>query len=127
MQRPAPGARPGSSTGKLTRQLQIRGLDVTAVEPSQGMREQLVTAVPQARALDGTAESIPLPDTSMDAVLVAEAWRWVDTRRAIPEGAGPHPRRGPWACMERARRGGRLERTAWPPGLLILCPAWPVR
>ncbi|WP_312870387.1 class I SAM-dependent methyltransferase [Streptomyces himalayensis] len=51
----------------------------------QGMREQLVTSVPQARALDGTAESIPLPDASMDAVLVAEAWHWVETRRAIPE------------------------------------------
>jgi ubiquinone/menaquinone biosynthesis C-methylase UbiE len=49
------------------------------------MREQLVTSVPQARALDGTAESIPLPDASMDAVLVAEAWHWVETRRAIPE------------------------------------------
>jgi SAM-dependent methyltransferase len=49
------------------------------------MREQLVTSVPQARALDGTAESIPLPDASVDAVLVAEAWHWVETRRAIPE------------------------------------------
>src|SRR5215471_6109263 len=50
----------GAGTGKLTRQLTGRGLDVTAVEPSDGMREQLVRAVPGARALAGTAERIPL-------------------------------------------------------------------
>jgi SAM-dependent methyltransferase len=75
----------GAGTGKLARQLSSRGLDVTAVEPSPGMREQLAAAVPRARALEGTAESIPLPDGSMDAVLVAQAWHWVDPRRAIPE------------------------------------------
>lgn len=75
----------GAGTGKLTRRLVARGLDVTAVEPSDGMREQLTAVVPRVRALAGTAESIPLPDGSVDAVLVAQAWHWVDTRRAIPE------------------------------------------
>jgi SAM-dependent methyltransferase len=75
----------GAGTGKLTRQLLARGLDVTAVEPSGGMREQLAAVVPGAPALAGTAESIPLPDESMDAVVVAQAWHWVDTRRAVPE------------------------------------------
>lgn len=75
----------GAGTGKLTRQLWARGLEVTAVEPSQGMREQLVAAVPQVRALAGSGESIPLPDSSFDAVLVAQAWHWVDARRAVPE------------------------------------------
>ena len=37
------------------------------------------------RALLGTAEEIPLPDNSVDAVLVAQAWHWVDPARAIPE------------------------------------------
>jgi len=75
----------GAGTGKLTRQLTGRGLDVTAVEPSEGMREQLRRVVPGARTLDGTAERIPLPDGCVDAVLVAQAWHWVDPARAVPE------------------------------------------
>ena len=75
----------GAGTGKLTRQLRERGLDVTAVEPSGGMREQLGRAVPGVRALAGTAERIPLPDASVDAVLVAQAWHWVDPVAAVPE------------------------------------------
>ncbi|WP_377266925.1 class I SAM-dependent methyltransferase [Peterkaempfera sp. SMS 1(5)a] len=75
----------GAGTGKLTRLLTARGLQVTAVEPSPGMREQLAAAVPQARVLAGAAESIPMPEDSVDAVLVAQAWHWVDTRQAVPE------------------------------------------
>ena len=75
----------GAGTGKLTRQLAERGLDVTAVEPSEGMREQLRRAAPGVRALAGSGERIPLPDGSMDAVLVAQAWHWVDPAQAVPE------------------------------------------
>jgi SAM-dependent methyltransferase len=75
----------GAGTGKLTRQIVARGLPVTAVDPSAGMLRQLTTAVPGVPALIGTAENIPLPDRSADAVLVAQAWHWVDVRRAVPE------------------------------------------
>ena len=75
----------GAGTGKLTRQLRERGLDVIAVEPSAGMREQLRRAVPGVPALGGTGEQIPLADRSVDAVLVAQAWHWVDPERAVPE------------------------------------------
>jgi SAM-dependent methyltransferase len=75
----------GAGTGKLTRQLRDRGLDVIAVEPSEGMREQLVRAVPGVPVHAGSAEEIPLPDHSVDAVLVAQAWHWVDRSRAVPE------------------------------------------
>ncbi len=75
----------GAGTGKLTRQLRGRGLDVVAVEPSAGMREQLARAVPDVAVYAGTAEEIPLPDGSVDAVLVAQAWHWVDRSRAVPE------------------------------------------
>ncbi|MDQ6848094.1 MAG: methyltransferase domain-containing protein [Candidatus Dormibacteraeota bacterium] len=75
----------GAGTGKLTRQLQQRGLEVVAVEPSAGMREQLASALPGVRLLDGTAEAIPLPASSVDAVLVAQAWHWVEPDRALPE------------------------------------------
>jgi SAM-dependent methyltransferase len=75
----------GAGTGKLTRQLRGRGLAVVAVEPSAGMREQLARAVPDVAVHAGTAEEIPLPDGSVDAVLVAQAWHWVDRSRAVPE------------------------------------------
>ncbi len=75
----------GAGTGKLTRQLAARGLDVVAVEPLPGMREQLARAVPGVPVHPGTAEDIPLPDGSVDAVLAAQAWHWVDQARAVPE------------------------------------------
>jgi SAM-dependent methyltransferase len=77
----------GAGTGKLARQLHERGLDVIAVEPSAGMREQLRRTVPGVPVLGGTAEQIPLADHSVDAVLVAQAWHWVDPERAVPEAA----------------------------------------
>ncbi len=86
-----PGARRvadvGAGTGKLTRQLHARGLEVVAVEPLAGMREQFTRAVPGVPVLAGTAEEIPLPDRSVDAVLFAQAWHWVQPGRALPEAA----------------------------------------
>jgi SAM-dependent methyltransferase len=49
------------------------------------MLEVLSNSLPETPALLGTAEEIPLPDDSVDAVLVAQAWHWVDATRAIPE------------------------------------------
>lgn len=75
----------GAGTGKLTRPLDHRNLAVVAVEPSEAMRAELMRALPGVPALAGTAEHIPLPDDSADAVLVAQAWHWVDQRLAVPE------------------------------------------
>jgi SAM-dependent methyltransferase len=75
----------GAGTGKLTRMITARGLDVTAVEPSDGMREQLRAALPGVIAIEGTAEELPLETSSVDAVLVAQAWHWVDVQRASVE------------------------------------------
>ncbi|OBF15805.1 class I SAM-dependent methyltransferase [Mycobacterium kubicae] len=75
----------GAGTGKLTTRLVERGLDVIAVDPVPEMLEVLRGSLPQTRALLGTAEEIPLPDNSVDAVLVAQAWHWVDPARAVPE------------------------------------------
>jgi SAM-dependent methyltransferase len=74
----------GAGTGKLTRALAARGLDVVAVDPSPNMLDQLRDAVPEALVRQGTAEDIPLGDASMDAVLVAQAWHWVDQDLALP-------------------------------------------
>ena len=75
----------GAGTGKLTTRLVERGLDVVAVDPIPDMLEVLRNALPNTRALLGTAEGIPLPDNSVDAVLIAQAWHWVDPARAVPE------------------------------------------
>ena len=75
----------GAGTGQLTRSLVVRGLEVTAVEPSEGMRAGFAQAVPGVRILAGTAEDIPLPDASVDLVLCAQAWHWVDTATGVPE------------------------------------------
>jgi SAM-dependent methyltransferase len=84
-----PGARDvldlGAGTGKLTTRLAERGLAVVAVDPIAEMLEVLSSSLPDTPALLGTAEQIPLPDNSVDAVLVAQAWHWVDPERAIPE------------------------------------------
>ena len=84
-----PGARRvadvGAGTGKLTRALVARGLEVTAVEPDDAMRAELGRRVPGARALAGRGESLPVPDAALDAVLFAQSWHWVDPAVAAPE------------------------------------------
>ncbi|HKP41710.1 class I SAM-dependent methyltransferase [Mycobacterium sp.] len=75
----------GAGTGKLTTRLVERGLDVVAVDPIPEMLELLSSSLPDTPALLGTAEEIPLADDSVDAVLVAQAWHWFDTERAVKE------------------------------------------
>jgi ubiquinone/menaquinone biosynthesis C-methylase UbiE len=77
----------GAGTGKLTRALVARDLEVIAVEPLDEMRATLERSLPSVRALKGTAESIPLPDQSVDVITVAQAWHWVDVERATAEAA----------------------------------------
>jgi SAM-dependent methyltransferase len=75
----------GAGTGKFTRSLVDLGLEVIAVEPDAKMLEQLSAALPQVRPVEGTAEHIPLPDASVDAVTAAQSWHWVDPSIAVPE------------------------------------------
>lgn len=75
----------GAGTGKLTTRLVERGLRVVAVDPIPEMLDVLSGALPDTPALLGTAEEIPLPDNSVDAVLVAQAWHWFDPERAVKE------------------------------------------
>lgn len=77
----------GAGSGKLTRSLVAKGLDVVAVEPDDVMRAALASALPSVRALKGTAEDIPLPDASVDMITAAQSWHWVDEARALPEAA----------------------------------------
>lgn len=74
-----------AGTGKLARKLVARGLTVLAVDPSTGMLAEMARAAPGVPATAGTAEMLPLRDRTVDAVLVAQAWHWVDPERAAPE------------------------------------------
>lgn len=85
---PAPGPRVldlGAGTGKLTASLAQMGADVTAVEPDRAMLAELRRSLPQVTASSGSAESIPLPDASVDAVLAGNAMHWFDMAVAGPE------------------------------------------
>lgn len=75
----------GAGTGKLTRLLDRTFGRVVAVEPAAAMRARLATVCPQVEVLAGTAEAIPLPDASVDAVFVAQALHTFDEPRALPE------------------------------------------
>ena len=74
-----------AGTGKLTRRLVEGGAGVAAVEPIAAMRAVLAKAVPGIPVLEGTAEAIPLPDGSVDAVTVAQAFHWFDAEAALVE------------------------------------------
>jgi SAM-dependent methyltransferase len=73
-----------AGTGKLTEPMLSRGA-VVAVEPDAAMRAELVARFPDVDAREGSAEAIPLPDGSVDAVLVGQAWHWFDADRAFAE------------------------------------------
>lgn len=75
----------GAGTGKLTRALMQTGVRVIAIEPGDAMRAELRRAVPDAEALRGAAEAIPLPDGSVDAVAVGQAFHWFRHDEALPE------------------------------------------
>lgn len=77
----------GAGTGKLTSSLLARGLQVTAVEPDAEMLAVLTDRWPAARAEQSDASRLPLPDGSVDAVLVAQAWHWFDPVQALAEAA----------------------------------------
>ena len=84
----APGSRVldlGAGTGKLSATLVALGVDTVAVEPDPGMLAELRRGLPAVHALAGSAEAIPLPDNSVDAVLSGNAMHWFDMDVAGPE------------------------------------------
>ncbi|WP_232661569.1 class I SAM-dependent methyltransferase [Pseudonocardia sp. TRM90224] len=76
----------GAGTGKLTATLvTLPGVTITAVDPDPAMLAELRALLPDVRALEGSAESIPLPDASVDAVVAGQAWHWFEPELAYPE------------------------------------------
>jgi len=75
----------GAGTGKFTKLLLPTGANVVAVEPVDAMRAQIEAGLPAVRALAGTAQSIPLPDAALDAVVCAQAFHWFASRETLDE------------------------------------------
>lgn len=86
----------GAGTGLFTRRLAERPAErvrsVAAVEPSEAMRAVLERDVAagsagRVRAVDGTGEATGLADGCADVVVAAQAWHWMDAKRASAEAA----------------------------------------
>jgi SAM-dependent methyltransferase len=71
-----------AGTGKLSRPLATTGAEVVAVEPIAAMRAMIG---PPIRALEGRAESLPLPQGCADAITVAQAFHWFAGDAALAE------------------------------------------
>jgi SAM-dependent methyltransferase len=74
-----------AGTGKVTKALKPLGLNLCAVEPVAEMRKVFAHLYPDVPILDGTAEKIPLPNGSVDVVIVGTAFHWFDTEKALAE------------------------------------------
>ena len=112
----------GAGTGALTRLLVGRADDVVAVEPDDRMRSVLAAEVPGIRAVAGKGESMPIPDSSVDAVMASSSWHWMDPvpalhevgRVLVPGGvlgalwSGPDPE-GPFLVQAQALLAGRSQ------------------
>lgn len=99
----------GAGTGKCTRLLVATGAEVVAVEPAVAMRDALARNVAEAEVREGSAEALPLPDASVDAVVAATAFHWFDHARAMPELARVLRPGGMLACLWNERD----EREPW--------------
>ncbi len=75
----------GAGTGKMARLLLPTGARVTGIEPVPDMRDAFMRALPSTPILDGTAEALPVPDASVDAIVVGTAFHWFDGLAALRE------------------------------------------
>lgn len=75
----------GAGTGKFTRLLLPSGARVIGVEPVAEMRDVFSRVLPDVEVLDGTAESVPFADASVDVVTAAQTFHWVDAVPAVAE------------------------------------------
>ncbi len=75
----------GAGTGKLTERLIERHLELDVVEPDGRMLQVIRQRHPQMRTHETGASSLPLGESSVDAVVVADAWHWFPQEEAAAE------------------------------------------
>lgn len=127
----------GAGTGKMSALIAERGICVEAVEPSEAMRQQMSEALEDRSPLwrhliaihNGTAEDTGLPTGSVDLVVYAQSWHWVDEELASYEASRILKDRGgigvvwnqmdvsiPWVHrLTRIMRSGDVHRPDKPP------------
>jgi SAM-dependent methyltransferase len=93
-----------AGTGQLSGPFADLGAQVIAIEPAANMAAVLHERRPTVRIEPGTAEAIPLPTGTADAVVVGNAFHHFDRDRAFAE----------------------IRRVLRPGGLLALFWAWPL-
>lgn len=106
----------GAGTGKGTRAIATLGHEVSAVEPSDGMRGALASSLvdlPEEVAgrissIAGGAEDIPLQTGTFDAVTAFQSWHWFDAEAASVECARVL-RPGGWLAMGWHHRSENVE------------------
>ncbi|HKU67531.1 MAG TPA: class I SAM-dependent methyltransferase [Candidatus Baltobacteraceae bacterium] len=74
----------GAGTGISTNLLAQRVGSVVAIEPNAQMRERAESRL-NVRWEDGCAETLPLPDKSVDVAAAFQAFHWFDPLRAFAE------------------------------------------
>jgi SAM-dependent methyltransferase len=109
----------GAGTGKLSRRLAERFARVIAVEPLPEMRA-LLERVPGIETRAGTAEQLPLPDGTADAVFVGDAFHWFDAPTALAEAARVLVPAGALVLLWSALRPGGWEPSLPEPALALL-------
>jgi ubiquinone/menaquinone biosynthesis C-methylase UbiE len=88
----------GAGTGKFTESFvpyfqqhyvekkEGKSLIFTAVEPSEGFRDTLAQKKLQGVVVvNGTGEAVPVPSRSADAVIIAQAFHWMDSVTTLKE------------------------------------------
>lgn len=68
----------GAGTGKLTGVLAALGVETVAVDPDAEMLATLHARLPAVPTFVGTAEALPFGDGELDAVVLGQAWHWVE-------------------------------------------------
>jgi SAM-dependent methyltransferase len=74
-----------AGTGRLSGWFLQLGVDVIAVEPAANMRAVLEERFPTVRTIVASAESMPLADQSVDAVVVGNAFHHFERDAAMAE------------------------------------------
>jgi ubiquinone/menaquinone biosynthesis C-methylase UbiE len=126
------GAGTGKLTGVLRRELPADA-DLVAVEPDPAMLAEFRRHFPKVRSEPGTAEKIPLPSASVDAILVGQALHWFDLEKALPEMARVLTGRGvvaglwnldddrlPWVSGLKEVARSQVSFSRWKPGEIQL-------
>ncbi len=75
----------GAGTGILTAQLVAAGVVPIAIEPVASMREKLRERLPGLDIRDGNAESTHLDPSSVDTLIVGQAFHWFDYPATLDE------------------------------------------